>query len=156
MSTKHQNYQKCIRHYKDITGEREVDLKKVAEWMIANGHKPPTPKTASELLAVDLATAAREETRYDKNTGRPYRANHAFPTSSGNLWFDIDENPPRRKMHMSLMKRREQMVGDGLQLTLDADHWNTQNGGQEPIKIPLDFELDVAIRMNTPEADAAE
>jgi hypothetical protein len=155
VSTKAQNYQKQIRYYKDITGETDVDLKKVAEWMIRHGHKAPVPKTPAELLARELADAAREETRYDKQTGRPYRANHAFPTPQGNLWFDIDENPSRRKMHMSLMKRREQMVGDGLQLSLDADHWNSVNASEEPIQIPLDFELDVAIRKNTPDAEAA-
>lgn len=101
----------------------------------------------------------REEIRYDKLTGRPYRANHAVPKMQGNLfgvsWIDIDENPPRKKMHMSLMKRREQMVGDGLQLSLDADHWNSVNLDQKPIEIPLDFELDVQIRKMTPDEKVA-
>lgn len=159
MSTKVQNYQKHIRYYKDETGEKEVDLKKVAEWMISRGFNPPVPKTPVELLAIELSQASREETRYDATTGRPYRANHALPVMQGNIfgvrWIDIDENPPRKSMHLSLMKRREQMVGDGLQLSLDADHWNNVNLDQEPIAIPLDFELDVQIRKMTPEETAA-
>lgn len=157
MSTKHQNYQKQIRYYKDVTGEKEVDLKKVAEWMISKGAEPPTPKTPVELLAKELSSALREETRYDGTTGRPYRANHAVHDllSGGMRWFDIDENPPRKKMHMSLMKRREQMVGDGLQLSLDADHWNSSNPNEQEIQIPLDFELDVQIRKMAPEEEAA-
>lgn len=155
MSTKNQNYQKQLRHYKDLVGDKEVDLKKVAIWMIQNGTKAPTPKTAEELLAGELAAALREETRYDRKTGRPYRANHAVPTDQGNLWIDIDENPPRRSMHKSLMKRREQMVGDGLQLSLDAEHWNNENPNEDPIQIPLDFEMDVEIRKLAPEEKAA-
>lgn len=132
-----------------------VALKKVADWMIKHGYKAPIPKTPAQLLAIDLASAAREETRYDRETGRPYRGNHAFWTPQGNPWFDIDEKPPRRKMHMSLMRRCEQMVGDGLQLSLDADHWNSANATQAAIQIPLDFEMDVAIRKLAPEEDVA-
>lgn len=159
MSTKQENLQRHVRFYKDETGEKEVDLKKVALWMINKGFKAPIPKTPSELLAAELSAALREETRYDKTTGRPYRANHALPKMQGNIfgvaWIDIDENPPRHKMHMSLMKRRDQMVGDGLQLSLDADHWNSENSNQEPIQIPLDFELDVQIRKMAPTQVAA-
>ena len=37
------------------------------------------------------------------------------------LWADIDDpSTTRIKMHKSLIMRREQMVGDGLQLTFDA------------------------------------
>ena len=156
MSNKHQNYQKQLRYYKDETGEKDVDLRQLAAWMIKKGHKPPTPKTPVELLARELASALREETRYDKISGRPYRANHAFASGDLFTWFDIDEKPVRRKMHASLMKRREQMVGDGLQLSLDADHWNSENADQEAIPMPLDLELDVQIRkMAPPEKEAA-
>lgn len=159
MSTKPENYRKHIRLYKDQMGEKEIDTHKVAAWMILNGVKAPTPKTPTELLASELSVALREEMRYDKTTGRPYRANHAVPRSQGNLfgygWIDIDENPPRKSMHMSLMKRREQMVGDGLQLSLDADHWNSENSAEEPIEIPLDFEFDVQLRKAMPEPKAA-
>ena len=54
-------------------------------------------------------------------------------------------------MHKSLIMRREQMVGDGVQLTLDAMHWNNINPKEEPITIPLDFTEDNEERLNTPE-----
>lgn len=145
MTTKAQQFQKLFRLYKSETGEKEVDNKAVAEWMIQRGVKPPTPKTAVELLSSEISAALREETRYDKSTGRPYRANHAVPTSQGVFWIDIDENPARSIMHKSLMKRRQQMVADGLHLTLDADHWNSANPDQDPIQIPLDFEFDIEL-----------
>ena len=42
------------------------------------------------------------------------------------------------------------MIGDGLQLTLDADHWNRIHPAEKPIQIPLDFHDDVEWRKNAP------
>lgn len=54
---------------------------------------------------------------------------------------------------MSLIARREQMVGDGLQLTLDLDHWNTINPNDKPIVIPMDFTEDIEERKNAPDEE---
>ena len=51
----------------------------------------------------------------------------------------------------NLIMRREQMVNDGLQLTLDADHWNRINPKEDPIRIPLDFTEDIEERKNAPD-----
>ena len=56
-------------------------------------------------------------------------------------------------MQKSLINRREQMVGDGLQLTLDKDHWNSIHKDEEPIVIPLDFSEDVEWRKNSSSDD---
>ena len=155
MSTKAQQYQKLFRLYKDETGVKEVDNREVAAWMIRRGVKPPKQKTVVDLLAAEISSALREETRYDLRSGRPYRANHAVPTAQGVFWIDIDEKPRRSIMHKSLMKRRQQMVADGFHLTLDAEHWNSENPEQDPIQVPLDFELDVQIEMAKKDTMAA-
>lgn len=54
-------------------------------------------------------------------------------------------------MHKSLIMRREQMVADGLQLTLDAEHWNRMHSDEEPIQLPLDLGPDVEWRKNGPD-----
>jgi hypothetical protein len=54
-------------------------------------------------------------------------------------------------MFRSLQQRREQMVGDGLQLSFDSDHWNRIHPDEEPIKIELDFTDDVEWRKNAPD-----
>ena len=56
-------------------------------------------------------------------------------------------------MLKSLVQRREQMVGDGLQLTLDALHWNSIHPSEEPINLPLDFTDDVEWRINAPDEE---
>ena len=58
-------------------------------------------------------------------------------------------------MLKSLINRRDQMIGDGLQLTLDADHWNAINAAAEPIQIPMDFTLDIEWRKNAPDEGEA-
>ena len=144
-TSKHQEMQRIIRLYKSETGEMEVDMRKVAEYAVNKGWPLPNPANPIERLAADFTQAAREETKIDKITGQPYRVNHAYPVGQTTFWIDIDE-APREPMHKSLINRREQMVGDGVQLTLDADHWNSIHPGEEPIQIPLDFTDDVKWR----------
>lgn len=59
-------------------------------------------------------------------------------------------------MHRSLTKRREQMVGDAVHLTYDADRWNAQNHDLEPIQMALDFTPDVEWRKASEVVDEEE
>jgi hypothetical protein len=154
MATKHQEMQRLIRHYKDVTKKTEVNMHEVAQFAAGKGWPLPRPIAALDRLAKEFSEAAREEIRHDKKTGKPYRANHAVTTAYGakqlTLWVDIDE-APRKPMLKSLVQRREQMVGDGLQLTLDAMHWNSIHPNEEPLKLPLDLTDDVDWRLNAPD-----
>ena len=162
MPTRYQQMQEMIRQYREQTGNDAVDMREVTAWVVKRYHwKLPEPVSPLDRLTKEFSAAAREQTRKDPVTGRSYRANHAVPVrnSSGQLsfvWVDID-TAPRQPMFKSLMQRREQMVGDALQLSLDADHWNSIHPAEEPIKPPLDFADDVEWRKNAPddEEDAA-
>jgi len=151
--TKQKMMQLLIKEYKEKTGTTEVGMKEVAIYALKVGWKLPTPKNPLDRLASEFSQAARDEIRHDQYTGKPYRANHAIPVNygmQGHLWIDIDE-APRPSILKSLINRREQMVGDGLQLTLDADHWNNIHPEEAPIQIPLDFTDDVEWRKNAPD-----
>ena len=155
MATKHQLMQRIIRQYKEQTGKTEVDMKEVAKFAVDKGWKLPVPTSPIDRLAKEFTQAAREEIRHDPKTGKPYRANHAIPSGKQlHLWIDIDE-APRKQIIISLINRREQMVGDGLQLTLDAEHWNNVNSEEDPIVIPMDFTDDIEWRKNAPEHNKA-
>jgi len=157
MATKRQKMQAFIRYYKEVTGKKEIDMHDVAKFAASKGWMLPAPADPLDLLAKEFSQSAREETRTDENTGRPYRANHAFSadgTGQTTLWIDIDE-APRKHMLKSLVQRREQMVGDGLQLSLDEDHWNARNPSDEPIKLPLDLTPDIEWRKNGDDDQAA-
>ncbi len=157
MSKKRQ-MQRLIRAWKEDTGAVEIEMQKVVEYAVAKGWPLPTPKSPLELLAKEFTNAAREEIGRDPNSGRPYRVYHAVPVSSGQTtlfhWWDITE-APRKVIHKSLINRREQMVGDGLQLTLDAMFWNSIHPDEEPLVLPLDLTPDVEWRLNAPEEEAA-
>jgi hypothetical protein len=149
--TKTKQLQQIIRLYKQRTDSYEIDMRKVAEFAVHElGIELPKPVDPLDLLAKKFTSAAREETRIDSTTGLPYRANHAVPKSGSQqcLWIDIDE-ATRALMQKSAVKRREQIVGDALQLELDVQHWNRVNPHEDPINIPLDFTEDVEERINS-------
>ena len=139
--------QKIIALYRVMTGETELDPKRIAEFAVRNGVELPQPKDPLELLAREISVAAREDLRRDETTNRPYRAYHSLPIEhpDGQVSFvfvDIDD-ATRPQMHRSLTKRREQMVGDAVHLIYDAERWNAQNSSLEPIQMALDFGPDV-------------
>ena len=45
------------------------------------------------------------------------------------------------------------MIGEAVQMTLTADHWNRKNPGEEPINMELDFGPDVTWRLAGPNED---
>ncbi len=152
MSSKHHEMQAVIRQYRDQTGETDVDMEKVVRFAVQKFNWPlPKPADPYELLAREFAKAAREEIKYDEITGKPYRVNHVFQARPGErrLWMDIDSaKTTRPKMLKSVSMRREQIVGDGLLLSYDVDHWNSVNPDEEPIQLELDFTDDIAWRKN--------
>ena len=147
--TKEQHLQRLIRLYRQETGVSEWDMHDVAKWSERKGYRLPKPPTPLEMLAKELSRAARAETKVDPYTGQKYRVNHAFTDGSGQmtLWVDINE-APRKHMKKSAINRREQVVGDLVQLTLDLEYWNRKNPNEEPLEVPLDFTLDVEWRKN--------
>ena len=151
--SKKQDKIRLIRHYKETTGKKEIEMHELAKWAIAQGWPLPKPVDPIDRLAKEFSQAAREEIRHDKETGDPYRANHAFsPNGQMTFWIDIDE-AKRGPMLKSLVQRREQMIGDGLQLTFDQEHWNRVNPKDEPINLPMDFTEDIEWRRNSSDAD---
>ncbi len=157
--SKRQERQRFIRYYREKTGETEIDMHKVAEYAKKMGWKMPKPMSEVDLLAKRFADDAQAERKYDEKTGRPYRVYHAIPVNSGQLnlfvYVDIDE-ANRPQMWKSAVHRREQMVSDGYQLTLDLDHWNRINEKEEPISLPMDLTLDVEIRKAAADDDEPE
>jgi hypothetical protein len=154
--SKKKDMQRLIRSYKDETGERELDMRKVAKWAIGKGWKLPTPPDPLDVLTRQFTDAAREVVEYDKATGKPYRVYHALKTSHGGtqLHFFVDiEEATRTQMQVSLVSRREGMVSDGVMLSYDQDHWNAAHPSEEPIQLPMDLTFDIDLRRATPDED---
>ena len=154
MATKHEKMQRMIRWCREEMKMKDVTMHDVATFAMKKGWKLPTPPNPMDMLAKEFATAAREEMRVDKKTKRSYRVNHCFgDPEQGMRWFDIDDAAPRYKMVKAVGHRRDQMIGDGLQLTLDVEHWNSINPKEEPIKPDMDLTDEIEWRKNAPNED---
>ncbi len=146
--------QRFIRHWKDVTGETEVDMRKVAELAIAMGQKPPPPIDPVDAVAKQYRDAAKQDIRRDDKTHRPYRGYHAVPnyTADGQRTFSyIDIDDPKTKperFKKSTVMRREQMIDDGVQLRLDENHWNGTRPVEQQIELlPMDLQPDIDWRI---------
>lgn len=137
-----------VERYKtEVGSDGLLDPHAVAEWAFRNGLHKPSVKTVIDAIATDIAQVFREEYRVD-SLGRRYRAKHATTQKTGNktlaLWADIDDlNAPHTHFVKSFAQRRQQIVGDCVQLKTDIDVYNVKRTPAEPIQIPLDFTLDV-------------
>lgn len=138
----------------EVTGETEVDMTAVAKMALDMGWKAPPPITEQDRLAQQFKDAARQDIRHDRKTGRPYRGYHAVPkhTPEGQLTFSyLDIDHPKAKpdsFRKACVMRREQSVGDMVQLRLDQLHWNDQRPDDQQVELlPADMELDVEIRL---------
>ena len=158
MAKKSAGLQRIIRMYREKTGRGEVDMHDVANFAAAMGYPLPKPSDPIDLLAKELSSAARQESRRDKETGLPYRANQSFTERDGDkqltLWVDTDQ-ATRQQMRKASVNRREQMIGDGLQLTLDVEHWNRIHPDDEPIVMLMDLTPDIEWRRNSPLENAS-
>ena len=156
MATKHKEMQFLIREWKKETENVEIDMHKVADFAAKRGWPIPPPVSGLERLAKEFSQAAREETKQDSKTGRPYRVYHAYPNDGagqGMLWIDIDD-APRKIMVKSTVMRREQVVGDMVQLYLDLEHWNRVNTDDEPIVLHADLTHDISERIAASDGSA--
>ena len=154
--SKRQERQRFLRHYKEVTGNTELDMHDVARLAKKKGWKMPTPPSDVDMLAKLFTEDAQAERGIDKETGQPYRVYHAIPvTGQLSLFHYIDiHDATRPQMLKSAVNRREQMVSDGYQLSLDLDHWNRINPAKEPIKLPMDLEMVIEIRKSAEDAKA--
>ena len=141
--------QYIIEEWQDKTGNAEIDMKAVALYAISKGWPAPAPVSPEERLAKEFSEAAREATKRDEVTGQDYRVYHAVKQDGhgqGVFWVNIDV-APRKHMHKSAFDRREQVIGDMVQLTLDLAHWNRVNPDEEPITAETDLTSDVNERL---------
>ena len=101
-----------------------------------------------DALADEMARALREEYAKDKQ-GRRYRVNHAVRVTRRGVQYTMWAmlpTAPRTHMQRAFVQRREQVVGDLVQLATDVEVYNDMNKGIEPIQLVLDFTHDVEER----------
>lgn len=157
MATYNEQLQRVWHDFEEANGFLPSSARDAVKWGVERGMITVSPPDPYDKLAEDMARALREEYGTDR-LGRRYRKNHAVRvTKSGvqhTMWAMLGE-APREHMQKAFIQRREQIVGDCVQLDTDVEVYNDMSAGQPPIRMLWDFRDDVAERRTWDEDDAA-
>ncbi len=145
--SKSEEYQRVWHDYETAYGGTPATPREIVDWGVARGLLALPKIDPRAQLAEDMARAMREEYRTDPHTGRRYRANHAVRVTADGvqfaLWADM-RSASRNHMVKAFAQRRQQIVGDCLQLKTDVDVFNATRSFDEPVQLVLDFTDDIA------------
>lgn len=146
MTTFSEQTDQIYKAYEEDGQPTPASAREVAAWAIKRGLLKPPPADIIDICAEMLSRGWREVYRTDR-TGRRYRAKHAVRVLRGGvqltLWADF-ETAPRSHMEMAFAQRRQQVVGDCIQLKRDVDAYNDHHAEDPKIQLVLDFTDDVA------------
>lgn len=145
MANYSEQMQQIWRQYEADGQPMPATAREVAGWAIRKRLWQPKPADVIAQCAEDLAHALREEYHTDAR-GRRVRSNHAVRiTRNGKqltLWADM-RTASRGHMELAFAQRRQQIVGDCIQLKRDVDSYNDERLEASPIQLILDFTEDV-------------
>jgi hypothetical protein len=135
--------------YEGENNHLPTSARQAVEWAVASGILELPKIDPYDILAGDMASALREEFATD-DKGRRYRVNHAVRVTRGGVQHTFRAmlgHAPHSHVEKAFAQRREQIIGDCLQLRTDVDVYNEMNIGKRPaIQLILDFVDDVAER----------
>lgn len=159
--TKNERLQQAWHSYEGRHQHLPTSARQAVEWAVAEGLLEFPSIDPYDILAGEMSQALREEYRTDEK-GRCYRLNHAVRVTKSGVQYTFWATmgfAPHAHMERAFTQRREQIIGDCLQLKTDVDVYNDLNRGKQPeIQLVLDFTDDVAEREYRPgkhDADAA-
>ena len=149
MPTKNEHLQSIWHQYEIEHQHLPTSARQAVDWAVSAGLLKLPEIDPYDVLAGQMAQALREEYQTD-HKGRRYRVNHAVRVTKAGVqqtFWAILGFAPHDHMEKAFAQRREQIVGDCVQLKTDVDAYNDINvGKQSPIQIVLDFTDDVAER----------
>jgi hypothetical protein len=146
-----QQHQDLVAQYRRAFKNKPFKTIDVVDWATKRGLIHLRPIDPRFLLADEIAQAMHEEYISDPQ-GRRVRAKHAaryeVNGKQETFWADIrDKNPgTRRHMQIAFQNRRQQIVGECVQLKLDLDSYNQNWNPGTPIQSCFDFTDDLADR----------
>jgi hypothetical protein len=147
--TKNEQLQQVWHHYNTKEDHRPTSAREAVQWAVKEGLLELPDIDPYDILASQMSSALRDE--YDTDgQGRRYRVNHAVRVTKGGVQYTFWAAmgyAPHDHMERAFTQRREQIVGDNVQLKTDVDVYNDMNRGKRPeIQLVLDYSDDVAER----------
>jgi hypothetical protein len=146
MATYSEQLQRIYHEYTETHGGIPATLREAVEWGVEQGRIVMPNIDPLESVIGDMGRALRAEYGTDP-LGRRYRRNHAARVTRDGVQFTFwaeMETAPREHMLKSFADRRNQIVGECVQLATDVSAYNEFNRNvQPPIQMVLDFTQDV-------------
>jgi hypothetical protein len=150
MLTKNERLQRAWHRYDGDHQHQPTSARQAVEWAVAEGILELPEIDPYDVLAGDMSQALRSEIQTDEK-GRRYRVNHAVRVSKSGVQYTFWGAlgfAPHSHMEKAFAQRRDQIVGDCVQLKTDVDVYNDMNRGNCPeIQLVLDFTDDVTERL---------
>jgi hypothetical protein len=149
--TKQERLQNAWHYFDGKQSHLPSSARQACEWTVAEGMLELPHIDPYDALAEDMAQALRAEYKTDAG-GRKYRVNHAVRVTKSGVQYTFWATmgfAPHDHMEKAFAQRREQIVGDCVQLKTDVDVYNDMspsNIGMPKIQLILDFTDDVAER----------
>ena len=148
MAGYNEQLQRIWHAYEEDHGHIPATARDAVTWGVEMGMMSLPDIDPYDRLSGDMAKALREEYAIDL-LGRRYRKNHAVRVTKAGVQFTIWavlRNAPIKHMQKAFIQRREQIVGDCVQLATDVEAYNDMNIGQPPIQMLFDFRDDIEER----------
>ena len=148
MTTQTELMQQLWRVYERDHDHLPTSARVVVEWAVEEGKLELPEIDPLDILAGQMSRALREEYQIDEQ-GRRYRVNHAVRITRDGVqttFWGIMGFAHRSHMEKAFTQRREQIIGDCLQLQIDVEVYNDMNPLAKPVQLVLNFIDDVAER----------
>jgi hypothetical protein len=146
MATTKQDDVKWSRHCCEVTGSKAIDRHALTAGALQDRYIMASPKNRVRGRAIDCPDPVREEAHRGPVKGLDCRADDFIVDAPNNPQLtsgvDIDE-PTVLQMVKSTGSMRHQMAWEAWRLTVDVEHPNRVNGGDQPIFVRRDFRADV-------------
>ena len=126
MTTKNEKLQKAWRLFEKENGHLPASAREATVWAVQQDLIELPDVDPYDVLADDMARALREEYANDSK-GRRYRVNHAVRVTRRGVQYTmwaILGSAPREHMQKAFIQRREQVVGDLVQLATNVEVYN--------------------------------
>jgi len=154
--TKVEELQNLFHRFTSEHGHWPTSAREAVEWAVKNGLAQLPIIDPLDVLAGEMARALREEYETDEK-GRKYRVNHAVRVTKNGVqqsfWSEMGF-APHEHMVKAFNQRREQVIGDCVQLKTDVDAYNDKHKNNM-IQLILDFTDDVAERQHWDKGEEA-
>lgn len=157
MTTYKEQLQRVWHVYEHQHAAVPATVREAVQWGVHRGMIEVPEADPLAKLSEDMATALREEYAVDSK-GRRYRVNHAVRVTKAGVQYTfwaIIKDAPREHMQKAFIQRREQIVGDCVQLATDVEAYNDMKKDQPEIPILFDFRDDVEEHRHWNDRDAA-